>query len=457
MILKPITIINLVQVIMLTSVTGGILVVFWMAVGKGLEKLGFIHIQFELLKLVSFFFLCPISYGVLKVYEGQRKSGELFTPTAFITSIYNAVFIVWCVGIVGFMAYMLFDIHRLHRGCRCAFPCDKDTERQFELVKKQMGMSDSSVKLVRSYLTETPYVTGFWKNTIVLPVRTYTEEELLVVLTHELTHCRQGDLRLKYFSFIVLSLHFFNPMAWILFHQIQAFSEFVCDYKACRQMGGVGKYFRILISMETEQESVSIISSYLFGRKIGIKERVRKVKEVEGIKNKSKWTVAAVLTLALVLNTVSVFSVTVAAAERYTDMYDETRNIIQVADSDVGQQVEFIPAAQVGNAVNIIAQMDEVAKAVGGIDWEIKKNQRWYTSYFKVKEGDTISVMTQASPSNVTYYIGVENAIGDQYRLTGTGNLYYPFEAVNGGYWRVFVENPSEQTISVDGSYVYKD
>ena len=60
--------INVVWLVGLTSITGGILVLVWYFVGLILEKLGFANIVFELLKMVVFFFLMS-SLEQMKVFS----------------------------------------------------------------------------------------------------------------------------------------------------------------------------------------------------------------------------------------------------------------------------------------------------------------------------------------------------------------------------------------------------
>ena len=66
---------NIVIIMLLTSLSGGLLVVIWLGIGVILEKLGFINIVYELLKMVIAFFFLPISYLGLKLFE--RKIGHL--------------------------------------------------------------------------------------------------------------------------------------------------------------------------------------------------------------------------------------------------------------------------------------------------------------------------------------------------------------------------------------------
>lgn len=456
MIWMPILNVNLILAILLTTVTGAIVMSVWMLVGIGLERFGFIHIRYELMKLTSFFFLCPISYIVLKAYEIDLGKGALFTPTPLIVSICGVMLKVWCGGVVGFITYMLIDIYLLHRKYRDAFACDSTVNRQFAELKEQMGLKADSLCLKRSYRAEIPCVTGLYKPTVILPVKKYTPEELRVILVHEMTHYKQNDLRLKYFTFVILSLHFMNPLAWVLFYQVHKLSEYVCDYRAGRQLGDLGKYFAVLLSMSTDVGRRTVICSQLLETEASMMERVKKMRSVNKTKQRSKFAVAVVLSFALFASTASISAVTVEAAESYVEIYDETRNLEEVASVISAQQAEFIPADQVKNAT--VQTVKNLQKGVGNIlDLEVKGGYRLYMPYVYCKKDDTILVATKGTPNNVHYYIGVEYATGYQYRLGGTGDLSYPFEADQSGYWRVFVENEGTQTVTVNGSYIYND
>ena len=65
MTLMPITLINILYAILLTSITGAIFTVLFVVAGRVLERMGFLHIRYELLKVVAFFYLCPVAYLVL--------------------------------------------------------------------------------------------------------------------------------------------------------------------------------------------------------------------------------------------------------------------------------------------------------------------------------------------------------------------------------------------------------
>ena len=53
------------SLILLTSMTGSMLLIIWYSIGRMLERIGFVHILYSLLKAVLIFFLFPVAYVIL--------------------------------------------------------------------------------------------------------------------------------------------------------------------------------------------------------------------------------------------------------------------------------------------------------------------------------------------------------------------------------------------------------
>ena len=73
--------------------------------------------------------------------------------------------------------------------------------------KPELYFSDSA---------RTPMMLGVFRPKIVLPLREYNEELLLNILRHELTHYRRFDTLYKWVASLILALHWFNPLAWVI-------------------------------------------------------------------------------------------------------------------------------------------------------------------------------------------------------------------------------------------------
>ncbi len=76
---------------------------------------------------------------------------------------------------------------------------------------------------------QSPMLTGFKKPVIVLPERIYGEQELLLILRHELMHYKHHDLWYKLILLAANAMHWFNPFVYLMLRQAGRDVEQVCD------------------------------------------------------------------------------------------------------------------------------------------------------------------------------------------------------------------------------------
>lgn len=123
MIWMPITNINILDAVLLTSMTGAIFTLLFVSSGKILERMGFLHIRYELLKVAAFFYLCPIAYFFLKLFEMEIGYGKLFNPTPFITLVSSSGMKMWCTGVMLGFCLLFYDLHMLKKRYANGFEC----------------------------------------------------------------------------------------------------------------------------------------------------------------------------------------------------------------------------------------------------------------------------------------------------------------------------------------------
>ena len=89
-----------------------------------------------------------------------------------------------------------------------------------------------------SPVVRSPAVTGLWRPLLLLPVRfdeSLTAQEARMVLRHELTHLKRGDLPLNALLCLLLALHWFNPLLWLAFFKVRLDRETACDAQVLDQ------------------------------------------------------------------------------------------------------------------------------------------------------------------------------------------------------------------------------
>lgn len=82
---------------------------------------------------------------------------------------------------------------------------------------------------------ETAFVLGFLPPKIYLPLG-LTEWEKRFIYDHEKTHIARGDHWFKLLGYLVLSIHWFNPLVWLSYHLLCRDMELACDEHVVRNM-----------------------------------------------------------------------------------------------------------------------------------------------------------------------------------------------------------------------------
>ena len=142
---------------------------------------------------------------------------------------------------------------------------------------------------------DTPFVFGFIAPKIYLPVGLERDVANHAIL-HEQTHIKYGDHIVKLMSFLILCIHWFNPMVWLAFHQMSADMEMACDERVVKEIGAGAKtaYSQSLVNLATEARFARM-SPLAFGEG-GAKQRVSNVLKMK--KRSIVLTIVAVLIVA---------------------------------------------------------------------------------------------------------------------------------------------------------------
>lgn len=180
-----------------------------------------------------------------------------------------------------------------------------------------------------------PFIFGIFRPRIYLPSG-MEESNSKYVIAHERAHLKRLDHLWKPFGFLVLSIHWFNPLVWVAYVMLCRDIEFACDEKVIKNMNMEDKK-RYSMALVTGNVSRKMIAAcpVSFGE-TGVKERVKSVLHYK------KPTLWVMLTLTLLLFGVLIFFMTnpvredAANAEpSYRMLTDKYRDLTTVNGANV--------------------------------------------------------------------------------------------------------------------------
>ena len=117
--------------------------------------------------------------------------------------LFYLLFALWLAGAV--IAAVTFTVKQQRFSeyvSRMSVPCDGKTEKLVGEISDEMKIGE--VKTVILPSVQTPMLAGIYKPTVILPENSYTENELRLIIRHELTHFKSRDLLIKLFDFLFI-------------------------------------------------------------------------------------------------------------------------------------------------------------------------------------------------------------------------------------------------------------
>ncbi|HWJ48479.1 MAG TPA: M56 family metallopeptidase [Candidatus Udaeobacter sp.] len=119
-------------------------------------------------------------------------------------------------------------------------------------LQDQLGIR-RAVQYCESTFLQAPAVIGWFRPIVFLPATALTglsEEQLQVVIAHELAHIQRFDAFVNVFQVCVETLLFYHPAVWWLNRRIRTEREHCCDETAVTLCGNAVEYARALALME---------------------------------------------------------------------------------------------------------------------------------------------------------------------------------------------------------------
>ena len=142
-----------------------------------------------------------------------------------------------------------------------------------------------------------PFVLGIIKPKIYLPF-CMSEQDMQHVIAHENAHVRRKDHLWKPLGFLVLTLHWFNPLMWLGYVLLCRDIELACDEKVVKELSTEQKadYSQALLTCSVNRRMIAACP-LAFGE-VSVKDRV---KSVLNYKKPAFWIIIVAIALSIIV------------------------------------------------------------------------------------------------------------------------------------------------------------
>lgn len=342
--------------------------------------------------------------------------------------------VLWAAGtVICASGFVLSYLRSKNRFASSLPVIDKRMLALFSEACKETGALQV-VELRQSDEIPVPLTYGALHPVVLIPktclhAETMDDAQARFVLAHELCHVRRHDVALKFVLAAAVCLHWFNPMAWVMWVLAMRDIELACDEAVVHLLGrndpGTtrARYARALISMEESKSGLAPLTLCSAFNKTAIEERI------VAIMNIKKTTCATFIASSLlVIGVPMAFASTTSwslpngnVAYQYT--YNPT-DIVSDSDEDTATQGSSIQSegASATSTDSTTATEDDVSSASESFSQHI--DDYVITNAVVSTEAANTAVTTEGNltMSDVTAFLNTLINFGLDYSFTTTTN-----------------------------------
>lgn len=186
--------------------------------------------------------------------------------------------LLWAVGTFVFLAWHLFQyLHFLSAVKRWSEDIkSSDVLEQFALAKAKLGIRNH-ITIKSCACIKTPMVIGLLHPVGLLPQIDFSQDELPLILKHELVHYKRKDLWYKALMMLALAIHWFNPVVHLMVRAVLTLCEISCDEEVLRGIDTKGRvrYGEAIISVVRNGSAYqTVLSTNFYSGIKGMKKRI---------------------------------------------------------------------------------------------------------------------------------------------------------------------------------------
>lgn len=447
---------NLFIALLMTDISGTL----FYAIGIIFRKIWFKK-DARLIRFMTIAVLCsyvvPLTYFVLRISrrinENMYSSVNPFYNTPRIMELCQFLGCVWIVLFLALLSYKLFCRYRWAMICRGNIPEeDEMTKRRFTEICTELGI-EGKVSLYRNDSVNVPCITYHHGMVVILPLVQYTEEEVEIILYHELCHYLEKDMPLKTFGILITLLHVFNPAVHFMLKQMSLVCEMSCDRLACEKATHrftQQHYFQVIFDMMKPDKKRRRYQLFaLVDDRTNYERRVACMSEYRmsgGMKKSAALVLAACFLLGSSFTSLAVGAKMTSVYEGYAEAtsvkssMEDIDAIDRAAINDLAKRYNLDP--------DDIVIMDDVNMNGRGrtidIEWNVKEGKTYMSTGFLVDEGIEVHGLVAADPTDITFQTGIKDMDNIMNYVEGSDIVDFVYTAPVDGRYYFFVINSSE-------------
>ena len=175
-----------------------------------------------------------ISPDTVVTYDTPIEYREVNLLPKIQIRLFDLIAYIWGTGVLIFSLVIIISYFRFL--CRKNKNAVKISDNKiFSEVKKELKIK-RRIRLKASSDIGSPMLVGILFPTVYIPCREIPDNNMRMVLLHEMTHYKRKDLLVKWFAILVNAVHWFNPLCYLACAALSEACEVSCDMSVTKNM-----------------------------------------------------------------------------------------------------------------------------------------------------------------------------------------------------------------------------
>lgn len=258
-----------------------------------------------------------------------------------------------------------------------------------------------------------PFILGGLKPVVYMP-SIVSSKEFNYILEHEYAHIERRDNIRKFVGYIILCIHWFNPLVWVAYLLFCKDIELACDERAVAHYDVSEKktYANMLVDWSVGNHAV-LAKPLAFG-KVGVKERVNAL-----FSNKMNISKAASITICFAATLCLVFNPLNLQASRWIGTVYKTESEVHSSEEIKAAMYEVTGKSGFGVIIDLRYAGDERLKWCCRADGKNEKDVIILNSTIYVSSFDCYSSLESGYHTGWSYML--ERTSDGKWEITGEG------------------------------------
>lgn len=410
----------------------------------------FIYTVFSLVTLLHYCFINLPNYSYVNKTETPSFSYMVDYHSSALTTLYRQkdfqlFLLLLGIWLLGFLFFFLLRLTLEKVQLKKIMKHNQPLEYvSFELNVRPILEELHLKRKVTLYVNDTistPFSIGIRKATIVFPYAQFSEEEIYLLLKHELTHIQSRDIPFKTLMCFISGLHWYNPIIQCFANDFYHMSELSCDEQVLKGKSKKVRSIYAHLLLNVAQGKIPKLCTTTFSSKQAafIERRIRQIVHMA-----TKTKLPPTIVLAFVL----FYSVTVLFATSQTfTTYDTLAAKYGTSTSIEEESVDTFEEYE--NRTETMYSLQErtlTFLAPNRVDTCIKEGEEQTFASIYLEHGSSVRISLSSDYDTDCFCIGIGSKTG-QYRYvqSKSGMISYTFEISENSSYSIFLKNQNLQ------------